>query len=322
MIVRPFVPGGAEGIRTPDPLHAMEVRYQLRYSPEWVSPEGATVSLPMHPRARPNRPQGGGDPACDATPDEVFHVWMPPSGAALDELGPVAVAQGPEHAPGEVGLQPEQPRGGRATRRTVGRDDEALPRPECLEVLREARLRPARATSATVSPWSPRRASSPRARASCTSGHRSATSAAVRPCQAPTSISRKRGSRATGMPHARPTLCAVSRARARSEETMRSGERAAIAGPTASACAQAQLGQRRVEVALPDAGRVVVGLAVPQHDDAAGARRRGSAGLTDRPARCRRRRGRSSGSPSTAARARRRSAPRRAARARRCRRSR
>src|SRR5690242_17067672 len=24
---------GAEGIRTPDPLHAMEVRYQLRYSP-------------------------------------------------------------------------------------------------------------------------------------------------------------------------------------------------------------------------------------------------------------------------------------------------
>src|SRR5215471_19871398 len=25
--------GGAEGIRTPDPLHAMEVRYQLRYSP-------------------------------------------------------------------------------------------------------------------------------------------------------------------------------------------------------------------------------------------------------------------------------------------------
>jgi hypothetical protein len=28
--------GGAEGIRTPDPLHAMEVRYQLRYSPAAV----------------------------------------------------------------------------------------------------------------------------------------------------------------------------------------------------------------------------------------------------------------------------------------------
>ncbi len=32
--------GGAEGIRTPDPLHAMEVRYQLRYSP--FTPVGAT----------------------------------------------------------------------------------------------------------------------------------------------------------------------------------------------------------------------------------------------------------------------------------------
>ena len=30
---RPLTCGGAEGIRTPDPLHAMEVRYQLRYSP-------------------------------------------------------------------------------------------------------------------------------------------------------------------------------------------------------------------------------------------------------------------------------------------------
>ena len=29
---------GAEGIRTPDPLHAMEVRYQLRHSP--AAPEG------------------------------------------------------------------------------------------------------------------------------------------------------------------------------------------------------------------------------------------------------------------------------------------
>ncbi len=28
--------GGAEGIRTPDPLHAMEVRYQLRYSPSGI----------------------------------------------------------------------------------------------------------------------------------------------------------------------------------------------------------------------------------------------------------------------------------------------
>jgi hypothetical protein len=26
--------GGAEGTRTPDPLHAMQVRYQLRHSPK------------------------------------------------------------------------------------------------------------------------------------------------------------------------------------------------------------------------------------------------------------------------------------------------
>src|SRR5215469_5473749 len=33
---------GAEGIRTPDPLHAMEVRYQLRYSPArpWTDEPG------------------------------------------------------------------------------------------------------------------------------------------------------------------------------------------------------------------------------------------------------------------------------------------
>ena len=29
---------GAEGTRTPDPLHAMQVRYQLRHSPEF--PQG------------------------------------------------------------------------------------------------------------------------------------------------------------------------------------------------------------------------------------------------------------------------------------------
>jgi hypothetical protein len=42
---------GAEGIRTPDPLHAMEVRYQLRYSPaaddiEPVCRNGVSIQAP------------------------------------------------------------------------------------------------------------------------------------------------------------------------------------------------------------------------------------------------------------------------------------
>ncbi len=36
--------GGAEGTRTPDPLHAMQVRYQLRHSPKLVFPRGSDRS--------------------------------------------------------------------------------------------------------------------------------------------------------------------------------------------------------------------------------------------------------------------------------------
>ena len=47
--------GGAEGIRTPDPLHAMEVRYQLRYSPSHprhgcADPKGAGFEGPRQHR--------------------------------------------------------------------------------------------------------------------------------------------------------------------------------------------------------------------------------------------------------------------------------
>src|SRR6266851_4088193 len=60
--------GGAEGIRTPDPLHAMEVRYQLRYSPSAgrQAPAGTELAYRFPwcashrpgKRARPRSPAG------------------------------------------------------------------------------------------------------------------------------------------------------------------------------------------------------------------------------------------------------------------------
>ncbi len=38
--------GGAEGIRTPDPLHAMQVRYQLRHSPDALNCAGVESIAP------------------------------------------------------------------------------------------------------------------------------------------------------------------------------------------------------------------------------------------------------------------------------------
>ena len=42
----PAVTGGAEGTRTPDPLHAMQVRYQLRHSPVFSLPRRRRLPLP------------------------------------------------------------------------------------------------------------------------------------------------------------------------------------------------------------------------------------------------------------------------------------
>ena len=44
--------GGAEGTRTPDPLHAMEVRYQLRHSPAMFC--GPAGTNPAGPRSLAN----------------------------------------------------------------------------------------------------------------------------------------------------------------------------------------------------------------------------------------------------------------------------
>jgi hypothetical protein len=49
---RPLTWGGAKGIRTPDLLHAMQTRYQLRHSPSY-----ATLEKSLLKEARP-APQG------------------------------------------------------------------------------------------------------------------------------------------------------------------------------------------------------------------------------------------------------------------------
>jgi hypothetical protein len=36
--------GGAEGTRTPDPLHAMQMRYQLRHSPGIAAVSGGQLA--------------------------------------------------------------------------------------------------------------------------------------------------------------------------------------------------------------------------------------------------------------------------------------
>ena len=56
-LIRSF--GGSEGTRTPDPLHAMQVRYQLRHRP--ATPLGATglgYYIPAEASRTSGRPSG------------------------------------------------------------------------------------------------------------------------------------------------------------------------------------------------------------------------------------------------------------------------
>src|SRR6476619_7374710 len=89
--------GGAEGTRTPDPLHAMEVRYQLRHSPAVPS------------RAAPGN-QGilaNGRGRC-----EIAHaVDVQPTLALADgnqDGGPVTIVEHAERPPGAA-PPPDEP---------------------------------------------------------------------------------------------------------------------------------------------------------------------------------------------------------------------
>src|SRR3954469_19915196 len=95
---------GAEGTRTPDPLHAMQVRYQLRHSP-WE----ASISLPG---SRPSSGVVAGLLLWGATGVVLLE---PPAATDVAEERPPAVAQRCEPPPGvrrQVEERPDRrPRG-------------------------------------------------------------------------------------------------------------------------------------------------------------------------------------------------------------------
>ena len=132
-----LVCGGAEGIRTPDPLHAMEVRYQLRYSPLRVLLPwwGATVKF-THATPRPTKSASGRRRTGlrrhpGRRVPRVQHPPVPP----LAQLTPVAVAETAEQAPGHREVEVEHPRRHRPRGRPVRRHHGALPRRQVREQL-------------------------------------------------------------------------------------------------------------------------------------------------------------------------------------------
>src|SRR6516165_3488690 len=108
ILTRDVVPGGAKGTRTPDPLLAKQVLFQLSYSPE--------CGAPRVPGARP----GTRSPAAALLPGPCAalstgpsgHVirrrrWLgPPSGPGLPRLGRPGgrrISPGPGQERGELG---------------------------------------------------------------------------------------------------------------------------------------------------------------------------------------------------------------------------
>ena len=130
-------------------------------------PPNPMAAGPFRP---PQRGHGGGVPSTVSAPEDAFHVWRRHPSRALDELGPVRVAQRPEDAPRDVrrrarAATPPPP----ARRRRASRARGTPPAPTSARC--SVSPAPTRAaTSAQGLPAPPRRTSSPRASAAWTSG--------------------------------------------------------------------------------------------------------------------------------------------------------
>ena len=264
----------------------MQVRYQLRHSParellEWVPPCGDCPVYPLPPWIHqigvPPRPQA---PAFQAT------IRQPRSGPRRSSAQWQLPARRAPARPSCWRARPARRRR-RGRRRRGWRRRRVCPAPSSAEQVVERRPDPRGHLAPASRRGSPRRQSSPRPGPPAPRGTARRTSSAVMPCHSPTWISRSRASRRDRQAAAaRRRSRAVSAARVRSlrRPRRRLVGRERRAPPPAPGPARAS-DRSRVELALPDAAGVVVGLAVPQHDDAGAGRAAGRSSALGRPGR-------------------------------------
>ena len=239
-------------------------------APSGCPPKGRRRVYPCT-RTRPNRPQGGLEPPCEGSDDDAFHVCSRHP-AAPSRNSPSGSCPVHRTRAKRFQLDTQQPGDGRAGCRAVGRHDEAATRRAGPRAPPPGQPRPARARR----PSTPRRRRAGCPRRAARRHARAATARRPRPLSGP--ARHPHGSRGTARPPRRG--CRTPARRSAPSAAPGTGRRR----PAASGTARRAPAPRHPPGAGPartgvsgagpaDAGRVVGGLAVPQHDDAAGARR-------------------------------------------------